>query len=169
LFEHPDIKSSTLFLWRNRPCIVIGRWQNPWKECDHSKMQGKEVKLARRRSGGGAVYQDLGNTCFTFIHPIPEGGFAMDTKEINNKILLKALKNLGITAEVSGRNDILVDGFKVSGSAYKANLGMKRSLHHGTMLVDVNLDDLKTYLNPDKPKLESKGVDSVIKRVANLI
>ena len=147
----------------------MGRHQNPWKECWISKMKKDGIKLARRRSGGGAVYQDLGNSCFTFINPIHKGELALDTaKKVNNKILLKALKNLGIEAEVSGRNDILCDGSKISGSAYKVNLGKNRTLHHGTMLLHIDLGALANYLNPSKPKLKSKGVDSVVKRVMNL-
>lgn len=89
-------------------------------------------------------------------------------KKINNKILLAALKNLGITAEVSGRNDLMCQGAKISGSAYKVNLGKKKTLHHGTMLLHLDMKALANYLNPSKPKLKSKGVDSVVKRVMNL-
>lgn len=87
--------------------------------------------------------------------------------------MLQALAELGVTGEASGRNDLTVDGKKVSGSAYKLKLGKKdgsgrRSLHHGTMLLDLELGALGKYLNPHKKKLESKGVDSVISRVMNL-
>ena len=92
----------------------------------------------------------------------------MDSKELNNKILLNALKNMNITAEVSGRNDLLCNKFKISGSAYKVSLTNKKTLHHGTMLLHIDLGALANYLNPSKPKLKSKGVDSVVQRVMNL-
>jgi len=94
------------------------------------------------------------------------------SKEVNNKILLRALGNLDISAKVTGRNDIEVNGFKVSGSAYKVDLGRRgigaRALHHGTMLLDVDMVGMRDYLNPSKPKLESKGIKSVVSRVTNL-
>jgi lipoate-protein ligase A len=96
-----------------------------------------------------------------------------DYKTMNNEVIIEALKQLGVNAEATGRNDIHVNGKKVSGSAYKLNLGMKdgtgrKSLHHGTMLLDVDKDALSKYLSPNKLKLMSKGVDSVISRVMNL-
>ena len=136
------------------------------------KLEADKVVLARRKSGGGCVYQDLGNSVFSFINPIDD--FAkQDFKTLNNEVLLKALSTLGVTGEASGRNDLTVDGKKVSGSAYKLKLGKKdgsgrRSLHHGTMLLDLELGALGKYLNPNKKKLESKGVESVISRVMNL-
>lgn len=92
---------------------------------------------------------------------------------MNNEVLLKSLKKFGVKGEASGRNDLVVDNKKISGSAYKLKLGRKdgtgrRSLHHGTMLLDLELGALGKYLNPNKKKLESKGVDSVISRVMNL-
>ena len=128
--------------------------------------------LARRKTGGGCVYQDLGNSVFSFINPV--GDFAKeDYKTMNNEVLLKSLEAFGIKGEASGRNDLVVDDKKVSGSAYKLKLGRKdgsgrRSLHHGTMLLDLELGALGKYLNPNKKKLESKGVTSVISRVMNL-
>ena len=103
------------------------------------------------------MYQDLGNSVFSFINPITD--FAKeDFKTLNNEVLLGALANLGVTGEASGRNDLVVGGRKVSGSAYKLKLGNKdgtgkRSLHHGTMLLDLELDALSKYLNPNKKKL----------------
>lgn len=117
------------------------------------------------------MYQDLGNSVFSFINPVAEG---IDFKTMNNEVLLGALQHgFGVTGEASGRNDLTVNGRKVSGSAYKLKLGKKdgsgrRSLHHGTMLLDLELGALGKYLSPNKKKLESKGVDSVISRVLNL-
>jgi lipoate---protein ligase len=136
------------------------------------KLEADGVVLARRRSGGGCVYQDLGNSVFSFINPIKD--FAQqDFKTMNNEVLIQSLESFGIKGEASGRNDLVVGDRKVSGSAYKLKLGMKdgsgrRSLHHGTMLLDLELGALGKYLNPNKKKLESKGVDSVVSRVLNL-
>jgi len=107
------------------------------------------------------VYQDLGNTNFTFLSSTKN-----HNKEFNTGILTKALLPFGIKAEASGRNDILVNGLKVSGSAYK--LAHPRALHHGTLMINVDLNALSKYLNPNKAKLLSKGVTSVLARVHNL-
>jgi len=181
IFDHVEIQNPILFLWRNTKTIIIGKHQNPWKECRVQLLEENDVLLARRKSGGGCVYQDLGNSVFSFINPI--NSFEnVDFKTMNNDILINALKNsFGITAEASGRNDLVIpksQGYdvdrKISGSAYKLKLGNtktgrgRRSLHHGTMLLDLKLDALGKYLNPSKAKLQSKGVDSVISRVVNL-
>ena len=135
------------------------------------------VTLARRKSGGGCVYQDLGNSVFSFLNPV-NGFDKVDFKTMNNDLLLGALKKFGLEAKASGRNDLTIENEgvdkKISGSAYKLKLGNiktgegRKSLHHGTMLLDLELGALGKYLNPSKAKLESKGVDSVISRVINL-
>lgn len=154
-----------LFLWRNDNTVVIGRAQNPWKECNTRKMQEDNVKLARRSSGGGAVFHDLGNTCFTFMAPKPEYD-----KTVSTQIILTALNSLGINAKASGRNDIVVETIdgerKISGSAYKETVD--RGFHHGTLLLSANLARLADYLNPDPKKLQAKGITSVRSRVMNL-
>lgn len=165
IFGEMDPKVPVLFLWRNSETVVIGRHQNPWIECYLEKMERDGVKLARRQSGGGAVFHDLGNTNFTLMN-----GKNDFSKERNNQILCNALNQLGVLAKASGRNDLLVsteDGDKkISGSAYKENA--LRAFHHGTMLINVDLTKLAQYLNPSKKKLEAKGVQSVRARVANL-
>ena len=172
LFHHDNLKYPTIMMWQNDKNIVIGKHQNPWKECFLQKMERDGIQQARRKSGGGAVYQDLGNSCFTFQHPIYDNTPPLDTKNKNNVILLKGLENLGIKAELSGRNDITINGKKFSGSAYEVDLGgrfkIKKALHHGTILCNVDTLQLWNYLNPDKAKLKSKGIDSVISRVMNL-
>lgn len=172
IFEHVEIANPLLYLWRNSPTIIIGKHQNPWKECHVQKLEDDNVTLARRKSGGGCVYQDLGNSVFSFINPVKDYG-KQDFKTMNNEVLIESLNKFGIKAEASGRNDLIVNGRKVSGSAYKLKLGRndgtgKRSLHHGTMLINLELDALGKYLNPNKKKLLSKGVDSVVSRVLNL-
>ena len=175
IFRHSDlIKQPTLLLWRNDRAIVIGKHQNFHKECYMQRIEEDGVIIARRRSGGGAVYQDLGNSCFSFMTQIyDESALPLDIKEVNNKIVLQALKKkFGIKGEASGRNDLVINGKKFSGSAYQVDLGgkkaLKKTLHHGTLLLDIQLQDVWRYLNPNKAKLKSKGIDSVISRVRNL-
>ncbi|ESS36102.1 lipoyltransferase and lipoate-protein ligase subfamily protein [Toxoplasma gondii VEG] len=161
--QRAGFRAPLLFLWRNDKTIVIGRHQNAWSECNIQKMEENGVKLARRYTGGGAVYQDLGNTCFTFLDPL-----AMHNKERNNRIILRALeKAFGIAGAASGRNDLVAaDGRKFSGAAYsKLPHGW---LHHGTVMREVDCEALGRYLTPSKEKLESKSVRSVAARVVNL-
>ncbi len=154
-----------LFLWRNAETVVIGQAQNPWKECNTRRMEQDGIRLARRSSGGGAVFHDLGNTCFTFMAGKPEYD-----KSVSTAIILNALKSLGISASASGRNDLVAntaDGErKISGSAYKET--QDRGFHHGTLLLNADLSRLANYLHPDPKKLQAKGITSVRSRVANL-
>ena len=156
---NPD--SHTLFLWRNSETVVIGRSQNPWVECKIDQMAADEVFLARRQSGGGAVFHDLGNTNFTFLSPTDSYDQAA-----NFTIIINALKKLGIDAALSGRNDMQVGDRKISGSAFKYTAD--RSFHHGTLLVNADMQKLGDYLNPHPLKLKAKGIKSVRARVANL-
>ncbi len=165
IFREMDPTSQTLFLWQNQETVVIGRNQNPWGECNLKKMEEDGVLLARRTTGGGAVFHDLGNTCFTFLSP--REGY---DRSVNIRIILAALKSLGIDAEASGRNDIVIqaeDGpRKVSGSAYRET--RDRAFHHGTLLMHTDLERLGGYLTPHPKKLQSKGRTSVRARVMNL-
>ncbi|MDR1827219.1 MAG: lipoate--protein ligase, partial [Methylobacteriaceae bacterium] len=165
IFRAMAADARVLFLWQNADTVVIGRSQNPWKECNTRLMAEDGVKLARRQSGGGAVFHDLGNTNFTYMAPKPEYD-----KSVSTGIILDALKNLGITARASGRNDLVVDAAdgerKISGSAYRETAD--RGFHHGTVLMHTDLTRLARYLNPDPKKLKTKGVTSVLSRVANL-
>jgi lipoate-protein ligase A len=165
IFRDMDPETHVLYLWRNKDTVVIGRFQNPWTECNTMKMEEDGIKLARRQSGGGAVYHDIGNTNFTFMSSKENYD-----KTTNNKIITDALKSFGIKAYASGRNDILVEDEdgpkKISGSAFKET--KDRSFHHGTLLIDANLSKLSDYLNPSMKKLSSKGIKSVRSRVANL-
>ena len=162
IFQALDPQSHTLFLWRNSETIVIGRSQNPWVECKTDKMAEDDVFLARRQSGGGAVFHDLGNTNFTFLSP--KADYDQDA---NFTIIINALKKLGVDATLSGRNDMQVGDKKISGSAFKHSVD--RSFHHGTLLVNADMQKLGDYLNPHPLKLQAKGIKSVRSRVANLV
>ncbi|WP_318457233.1 lipoate--protein ligase [Photobacterium leiognathi] len=165
IFRNMPADQQVLFLWRNADTVVIGRAQNPWKECNTGKMEQDGITLARRQSGGGAVFHDLGNTNFTFMAGKPQYD-----KNVSTNIVLSALKTLGINAKATGRNDLVVevgeDERKFSGSAYRET--MDRGFHHGTLLLNADLTRLANYLNPDKKKLEAKGITSVRSRVTNL-
>ncbi len=166
IFNDMDPEYKVLFLWRNQNTVVIGRFQNPWTECRVDDMEKDGIKLARRQSGGGAVFHDLGNTNFTFMSS-REG----HDKDANTTIITNALKRFGIDASAQGRNDIVVtseDGpKKVSGSAFKEK--KDRAFHHGTLLINADLTKLGNYLNPDQRKLQAKGIKSVKARVSNLV
>ena len=150
-----------LYLWQNQNTVVIGKNQNAWLECRTSLLEEEGGKLARRLSGGGAVFHDLGNLNFTFI--MPKEDYDLD-KQVT--VIQKACAIAGITAEKSGRNDLLADGRKFSGNAFYQNA--THAYHHGTLMVDVDKDKLGRYLSPPKAKLEAKGVASVRSRVVNL-
>ncbi|MBP6124132.1 MULTISPECIES: lipoate--protein ligase [Providencia] len=165
IFRQMSADQRVMFLWRNADTVVIGRAQNPWKECNTRRMEEDHVRLARRSSGGGAVFQDLGNTCFTFMAGKPEYD-----KTISTQIIVDGLSLAGIDAEISGRNDLVLNTEngprKISGSAYRET--KDRGFHHGTLLINTDLNRLANYLNPDPKKLQAKGITSVRSRVANL-
>jgi len=150
-----------LYLWQNDNTVVIGRNQNPWKECDCDALTADGGKLARRLSGGGAVFHDLGNLNFTFV---------MNKKHYDVRkqqmVIIDALNKHGIQAVFSGRNDMLIDGRKFSGHAYYSN--GTNSYHHGTILVHTDFEKLSGYLNPSADKIKSKSVASVKSRVINI-
>ena len=150
-----------LYLWQNANTVVIGKNQNPWRECKVEAMEENGAHLARRLSGGGAVYHDLGNLNFTII--APQDLYSVPKQ---NQVILQAVEDLGIHAEVTGRNDLTIEGAKFSGHAYYSSHG--RCYHHGTLMMDVNFDDLSNYLQVSKAKLKSHGVQSVRSRVTNL-
>ena len=150
-----------LYLWQNDRTVVIGRNQNAWQECRTEALEAGGGHLARRLSGGGAVYHDLGNLNFTFLARRPLYDRARQTV-----VIRRAVQNFGIHAEVSGRNDLEIDGKKFSGHAY--HKGKNGVLHHGTLMLKVNEEMLERYLHVSMLKLHSKNVASVRSRIVNL-
>ncbi len=161
LLETVAEETCILYLWQNQRTVVIGRNQNAWRECRTTELAADGGYLARRLSGGGAVFHDLGNLNFTFLLPTQD---YLVKRQL--EVILQAVRKLGLKAEISGRNDVTVEGRKFSGNAFYDSHG--RSYHHGTLLVDVNMADLSRYLQVDEQKLASKGVASVRSRVVNL-
>ena len=151
----------TLFLWRNKQTVVIGTNQNPYSECDVTSLLNEGGHLARRRTGGGAVYHDLGNLNFSFIADKK----IYDVKK-QMQVIQKALLNFNLETEVSGRNDITYQGRKFSGNAFAKT--KYQGLHHGTILIKTDGERLQKYLKVKPAKLHKHGVKSVASRVINL-
>ena len=161
LLKHVARNQVILYLWQNDNTVVIGRNQNAWKECRFKKLENEGGKLARRLSGGGAVYHDLGNLNFTFV-----ADKKLYDEKKQTQVIIDAVAKADIEAEFSGRNDIVVNGKKISGNASYTK--RNSALHHGTLLVDTDFEKLVTYLQVSKEKIISKGIESVRSRVVNL-
>ena len=162
LFRDAQPGQRVLYLWQNERTVVVGRNQHASAECNVERLEMDGGHLARRLSGGGAVYHDLGNLNFTFVSTTKEYDQAEQTG-----IILDAVRSLGIKAERTGRNDLVTSDLrKFSGHAFYHSGGS--SYHHGTIMVGVDVNALSRYLNVDPEKLRSKGVRSVRSRVANL-
>lgn len=158
--QYPKI----MLLWQNENAVIIGRYQNALNEINQTAARRENVVVVRRSTGGGSVYHDLGNLNYSFITPAAKLS-SVNLEEVAAP-LLSALRKLGIEAEVQGRNDIVVNGLKISGTAQC--LYKDRLLHHGTLLYDTDLTVLQKVLAVDSSKLASKGVKSVLSRVANI-
>jgi lipoate-protein ligase A len=152
---------AALYLWQNRRTVVIGRNQNAWKECRVEDLERDGGFLARRLSGGGAVFHDMGNLNFTFL--VPKDDYNLDKQ---TDVILQAVRNVGVKAQKNGRNDLETDGRKFSGNAYYQS--GKNAFHHGTLLVNADMDAASKYLSVSQDKIKAKSVGSVRQRVINL-
>lgn len=161
LLQKVGKKQIFFFLWQNQNTVVIGKNQNPWKECCFSLLEKEGGKLARRISGGGAVFHDTGNLNFSFL--VDREMYDLSRQL---EVILGAIRSLGIEAEFQGRNDLLAQGKKFSGNAFCFK--PESALHHGTILVSADMNKLTRYLQVSPEKIRSKGIDSVRSRVVNL-
>lgn len=161
LFQRLKPGSRLLLFYRNNPSVIIGRNQNPWLECNLQQMQTEHIPFFRRFSGGGTVYHDPGNLNYCLMTPREE--FERITA---TSIIAAALRQLDIPAAVSSRNDILAADKKISGSAYR--LSGEKAYHHGTLLINTDLDRLAKYLSAGSSISAAKGTRSVPSKVTNL-
>lgn len=149
------------YLWQNQKTVVIGKNQNAWRECNVDLLEAEGGYLARRLSGGGAVFHDQGNLNFSFIAPLADYSVSRQLD-----VICRAVERFGLQVQKSGRNDILADGRKFSGNAFQKN--KYNGCHHGTLLVDTDTAQMARYLTASAEKLQAKGVSSVRSRVVNL-
>lgn len=164
LLRHFKTEDDILLFYINEPSIIIGHNQNTLEEINQAYVEQYGIHVVRRLSGGGAVYHDLGNLNFSFITPYSPGDFRNFAKF--TQPVIATLQKMGVPAELGGRNDILVEGRKISGNAqYHAN---NRLVTHGTLLLSTNLEHLVAALNVKAEKINSKGIKSVRSRVANI-
>ncbi len=152
-----------VFFYIHKPSVIIGKYQNAMSEVNMKFLEDNNIYLARRISGGGAVYHDGGNLNFSFICRKTNAG--IDFEPYVGPVI-NALEKLGLDASLSGRNDLLLDGRKFGGNAQHISGG--KVLSHGTIMVDVNIEDMTKALNVDPEKYTSKGIASVRSRVINL-
>jgi lipoate-protein ligase A len=162
LTEAPE--DDYVFFYIHKPSIIVGKFQNTIEEINKEFVDSQNIIIARRLSGGGAVYHDYGNLNFSFVHKA-------DKNDVNNfskftKPVIDALNSLGVNAELSGRNDIVIDDKKISGNAQCFKNG--RLLHHGTLLYNADMSNLTQALKVKDIKMKSKGIKSVRSRVANI-
>jgi lipoate-protein ligase A len=164
IFKYLKEDEDFVLLWRNGPSIIVGKNQNTVEEINMEFVKENNINVVRRVTGGGAVYHDLGNLNFSFIAKA-DSNEKIDFKTYNVPII-KALEKLGVKCELSGRNDLVIDGKKFSGIAQSITKG--KVLNHGTLLFDSKLETLSKALNVKRDKIESKGIKSVESRVTNI-
>lgn len=159
-----DINETYLLFYINQPSIIIGKNQNTIEEINTDYVEENGIIVVRRLSGGGAVYHDFGNLNYSFITK-DDGNSFLNFKKFTDPVV-KALNKLGVKAELSGRNDIVVEGKKISGNAQFSTKG--RMFSHGTLMLDSEIDNVVSALKVKKEKIESKGIKSIRSRVANI-
>lgn len=159
-----DINESYLLFYVNEPSIIIGKNQNTIEEINTDYVEKQGLHVVRRLSGGGAVYHDLGNLNFSFI--TKDDGESFHNFKKFTEPVVTALHKLGVKAELSGRNDIIAEGRKISGNAQFSTKG--RMFSHGTLLFDSEMENVVSALRVKKDKIESKGIKSIRSRVANI-
>ncbi|MCT8976348.1 lipoate--protein ligase [Clostridium sp. CX1] len=164
IFKTVGMDDDFIILWQNDKTIVIGRHQNTIEEVNSDFVKENNINVVRRITGGGAVYHDLGNLNFSFITGYDKND-KIDYKKYTIPVI-NALDKIGIKAELSGRNDLTIDGKKFSGNAQSLHKG--RILHHGTLLFNSDLDVVSKALNVKADKIKSKGIKSVRSRVTNI-
>ncbi len=160
----PMEEDSYLLFYINRPSIIIGKHQNTIEEINQEYVKDHNIQIVRRLSGGGAVYHDLGNLNFSFI--TKDDGQSFHNFLKFTQPVIDALRSMGVNAELSGRNDLQVGEQKISGNAQFATRG--RMFSHGTLMFNLNLDDVQASLNANPEKFKSKSTKSVRSRVANI-
>lgn len=163
VFRNVRTDEAVAMIWQNSPTVVIGRWQNTAEEIDKEYADKKGINIVRRITGGGAVYHDLGNVNYTYISPREFRNFSFADFV---RPVTAALAKMGVNAEQSGRNDITIDGTKVSGNA--EHWDGKRLLHHGCILYSADLSAVAGVLKVKPDKFQSKAIKSVRSRVANI-
>lgn len=150
-----------LFFYVNRPCVVLGRFQNPWLECNLKYLAENDIWMVRRQSGGGCVFHDFGNLNYSFIYPTGQLDRSFATEFIK-----RAFAKASMPLEISPRNDLWLEGKKISGSAYKQI--KDSSFHHGTFLIESDLEKLDESLKQSLNIKESKSIASVRSKVTSL-
>lgn len=165
VFDSLDRSYSYFMLWQNDNTIVVGKHQNTAQEINAAYVKEHGIRVVRRLSGGGAVYHDLGNLNYTFITDHSGKDSSFDFSAFCRPVV-DALADIGVAAEISGRNDILIDGKKFSGNAQYMKEG--RIMHHGTLMYDSDLDVVSKALHVPDDKIVSKGIRSVRSRVTNI-
>ncbi|GGI15080.1 lipoate--protein ligase [Gottfriedia solisilvae] len=162
--KHLNPENTYFLFYINEPSIIIGKNQNTAEEINAAYVNDHNIQVVRRLSGGGAVYHDLGNLNFSFI--TKDDGDSFHNFRKFTEPVIEALKELGVNAELSGRNDILAEGRKISGNAQFSTKG--RMFSHGTLLFNSNIDEVVNALNVKLDKIQSKGIKSIRSRVANI-
>jgi len=160
-----NFSDDMFMLWRNAPSIIVGNHQNTLAEINTEYVKENNIDVVRRLSGGGAVFHDLGNLNFTFIKNIDKSNDKIDFSTFT-KPIIDVLKNMNVNANFEGRNDIVIDGKKISGNAQHTN--GNRMLHHGTLLFSSVMSDLSNALKVNPLKFKDKAVKSVKSRVSNI-